>query len=42
MDFDISNEDEAFRDELRGWLESHTPPDIDVAATFDEVEKLRG
>ena len=41
MDFDLSPEDEAFRDELRGWLASHTPPDIDVAATFDEAEKLR-
>ena len=41
MDFDLSREDEAFRDELRGWLSTHTPPDIDVAATFDEAEKLR-
>ena len=41
MDFDLSREDEAFRDELRGWLTEHTPPDIDVAATFDEAEKLR-
>ncbi|HJR18463.1 MAG TPA: acyl-CoA dehydrogenase family protein [Actinomycetota bacterium] len=41
MDFDLSPEDEAFRDELRGWLAAHTPPDIDVAATFDEAEKLR-
>jgi alkylation response protein AidB-like acyl-CoA dehydrogenase len=41
MDFDLSPEDVAFRDELRGWLTDHTPPDIDVAATFDEAEKLR-
>ena len=41
MDFDLSREDEAFRDELRGWLADHRPPDIDVAATFDEAEKLR-
>ena len=41
MDFDLSPDDVAFRDELRGWLAEHTPPDIDVAATFDEAEKLR-
>jgi alkylation response protein AidB-like acyl-CoA dehydrogenase len=41
MDFDLSPDDVAFRDELRGWLTDHTPPDIDVAATFDEAEKLR-
>ncbi len=41
MDFDLSTQDLAFRDELRAWLAEHTPPDIDVAATFDEVEKLR-
>ena len=41
MDFDLSPEDLAFRDELRDWLTEHTPPDIDVAATFDEAEKLR-
>ena len=41
MDFDLSPADEAFRDELREWLAAHTPPDIDVAATFDEAEKLR-
>jgi alkylation response protein AidB-like acyl-CoA dehydrogenase len=41
MDFDLSPADEAFRDELRGWLAAHAPPDIDVAATFDDAEKLR-
>ena len=41
MDFDLSDEDVAFRDELRSWLAAHTPPDVDVAATFEEAETLR-
>jgi len=41
MDFDLSAGDLAFRDELRAWLEAHTPPDVDVAADFREVEALR-
>ncbi|MHB8511845.1 MAG: acyl-CoA dehydrogenase family protein [Actinomycetota bacterium] len=42
MDFDLSKEDLAFRDELREWLASHEPPDVDVAADFSEAETLRG
>ncbi|MFN2544011.1 MAG: acyl-CoA dehydrogenase family protein [Actinomycetota bacterium] len=41
MDFDLSPEDEAFREEFRAWLAEHTPPDVDVAATFEEAETLR-
>src|SRR5947209_15464959 len=41
MDFDLSDEDLAFRGEFRGWLAEHTPPDVDVAATFEEAEALR-
>jgi alkylation response protein AidB-like acyl-CoA dehydrogenase len=41
MDFDLSPEDEAFRREFRAWLAAHTPPDVDVAATFEEAETLR-
>jgi len=41
MDFDLSPDDVAFRDELRGWLAEHTPPDVDVAATFEDAETLR-
>src|SRR5919204_5089863 len=41
MDFDLSTEDEAFREEFRGWLAEHKPPDVDVAATFEEAETLR-
>jgi alkylation response protein AidB-like acyl-CoA dehydrogenase len=41
MDFDLSPGDLAFRDEFRGWLGDHTPPDIDVASDFNEGETLR-
>src|SRR5919204_4517401 len=41
MDFDLSTEDEAFREEFRGWLSEHTPPDVDVAADFHEAQTLR-
>jgi len=41
MDFDLSRSDLVFRDELRGWLAEHRPPDIDVASDFREVETLR-
>jgi alkylation response protein AidB-like acyl-CoA dehydrogenase len=41
VDFDLSAEDLAFRDEFRAWLAEHTPPDVDVAATFEEAEALR-
>src|SRR5207248_1285196 len=41
VDFDLSAEDVAFRDEFRSWLAEHTPPDVDVAATFEEAETLR-
>jgi len=30
-----------FREELRSWLREHTPPDVDVAATFEDAELLR-
>src|SRR5436309_2345297 len=41
MDFDLSPEDERFREEFRSWLTEHLPPDVDVAATFEEAETLR-
>jgi alkylation response protein AidB-like acyl-CoA dehydrogenase len=41
MDFDLSPEDLAFRDELRAWLASNPPPGIDVASSFEEAETLR-
>ena len=41
MDFDLSPEDEAFREEFRAWLAEHRPPEVDVAATFEEGETLR-
>jgi alkylation response protein AidB-like acyl-CoA dehydrogenase len=41
VDFDLSREDDAFREEFRSWLAEHHSPDIDVAATFEEVEDLR-
>ena len=30
-----------FRDELHSWLSEHTPPDVAVAATFEDAELLR-
>jgi alkylation response protein AidB-like acyl-CoA dehydrogenase len=41
VDFDLSPEDLTFRDEFRAWLSEHRPPDVDVAATFEEAETLR-
>jgi alkylation response protein AidB-like acyl-CoA dehydrogenase len=41
MDFDLSPEDLAFREEFRAWLSEHRPPEVDVAATFEEAETLR-
>ncbi len=41
MDFDLSPAEEAFREEFRAWLAEHRPPEVDVAATFEEVETLR-
>ena len=41
MDSDFSNADLAFREEFRAWLAEHRPPDVDVAATFEEAESLR-
>lgn len=37
----MSGHDHQFRDELRGWLAEHAPPDVDVAATPEEAEVLR-
>ncbi len=31
----------AFRDELRAWLEEHPPPDLDAATTPEDAETLR-
>jgi alkylation response protein AidB-like acyl-CoA dehydrogenase len=41
MDFDLSPADLAFRDEFRAWLAANMPPDVDVAATFEDAETLR-
>jgi hypothetical protein len=41
MDFDLSDEDGEFPDEFPAWLAEHAPPDVDVAATFEEAETLR-
>ena len=41
MDFDLSPEDVAFREEFRAWLSDHRPPEIDVASDFREAETLR-
>jgi alkylation response protein AidB-like acyl-CoA dehydrogenase len=32
---------DAFREELRSWLREHTPPDVEVVATFEDAELLR-
>ena len=37
----MSGHDDQFRDELRGWLAEHAPPDVEVAATPEEAEVLR-
>ena len=36
MDFQYSPEQEAFRSELRGWLEAHLPPELCVEDAMDE------
>ena len=41
MDFALAPEDEAFRDELRGWLDEHLPPFLEKEA-LDEDAKLSG
>jgi alkylation response protein AidB-like acyl-CoA dehydrogenase len=41
MDFDLSQEDLAFRDEFRAWLNENRPPDVDVASDFRDAETLR-
>ena len=33
--------EDPFREELRSWLREHTPPDVEVAATFEDAELLR-
>jgi alkylation response protein AidB-like acyl-CoA dehydrogenase len=38
---EISPEDEAFRDELRAFLEKHPAPDVDIATTKEEADALR-
>ena len=37
----MSRHDHRFRDELRGWLAEHAPPDVEIAATPEEAEVLR-
>jgi alkylation response protein AidB-like acyl-CoA dehydrogenase len=37
----MSPDDERFRDELRAWLDTHPPPDVEVAATPEEADELR-
>ncbi len=37
-----SSDDEELREELRAWLVEHPPPDVEVAATPEEAEALRG
>ncbi len=41
MDFALAPEDEAFRDELRAWLDEHLPPFLEKE-TLDEDAKLAG
>ena len=36
-----STDDAAFRDELRVWLGQHPPPDVEVAATAADSDRLR-
>ena len=37
----MSEHDDQFRDELRGWLAEHAPPDVEVAATPEDADVLR-
>jgi len=37
----MSERDDQFRDELRGWLAEHVPPDVEVAATPEDADVLR-
>ena len=41
MDFALAPEDEAFRDELRAWLDEHLPPFLEKEA-LDEEARLSG
>ena len=41
MDFDLTEQDLAFRDGFRSWLAENSPPQIDVASDFSEAETLR-
>jgi alkylation response protein AidB-like acyl-CoA dehydrogenase len=38
VDFALSPEDEAFRDELRSWLDVHLPPFLEKEAVGDDVQ----
>lgn len=42
VDFALSPEDEAFRDELRAWLDEHLPPFLERETVDDEEAKLSG
>jgi alkylation response protein AidB-like acyl-CoA dehydrogenase len=37
VDFALAPEDEAFRDELRGWLDEHLPPFLEAEALGDDA-----
>jgi alkylation response protein AidB-like acyl-CoA dehydrogenase len=37
----VSSADSAFRGELRVWLSAHPPPDVEIAATARDAERLR-
>jgi alkylation response protein AidB-like acyl-CoA dehydrogenase len=37
----VSPADSAFRGELRAWLSEHPPPDVEIAATAHDAERLR-
>ncbi len=38
MDFSLAPEDEAFRSELRSWLDEHLPPFLEKESTDDDVQ----
>jgi alkylation response protein AidB-like acyl-CoA dehydrogenase len=37
----MSEHDDQFRDEVRGWLAEHAPPDVEVPATPEDADVLR-